>query len=372
MGASTSQKNFRSNLTAVDYRYKVRIVATNNFEVGFWQTGVPGTAVRAISLTSRFSGVLIRPPTTKTVLTVCQHTDSVLSVVLARAKTVKTVLGHCRSAITPLKRGVNEKFRTLRRGDPLFTTLLVLLCFTLATSAPAGSATAERTAARAEHAFFEAQARFNKAGNDPEAAWQFALACFDWADLAPSNARRAEIAEQGIAASRRAIERDSRSGAAHYYLALNLGQLARTKKLAALKLVDEMETEFKEAIGFDPKVDYAGPDRSLGLLYLDAPGWPTSIGSRAKARLHLRTAVELCPDYPENLLCLLEAYLKWGDKSTAQSQLASTEDALQRSRKSLTGEKWESSWQDWEHRWEKIKAKAAEPPSSLESPKHRK
>jgi hypothetical protein len=250
---------------------------------------------------------------------------------------------------------------------------VILACLTLPLSAPAaGSAIMERAAARAEHTFFEAQARHNKDGKDLEAAWQFALACFDWADLVPSNARRAEIAEQGIAASRRAIESNSRSGPAHYYLALNLGQLARTKKLGALKLVDEMETEFKAAIGLDPKVDYAGPDRSLGLLYMDAPGWPTSIGSRAKARLHLRTAVELCPSYPENLLCLLEAYLKWGDKSAVQSQLASAEEALQRAHQALSGEKWESGWQDWDQRWEKIKAKATEPSSSLESPKHRK
>src|SRR5206468_3539257 len=98
----------------------------------------------------------------------------------------------------------------------------------------------------------------------------------------------------------------------------------------------------------------------LGLLYLDAPGWPTSIGSRTKARLHLRTAVELSPDYPENWLCLLEAFLKWGDKSAVQSQLAQSEEMLKRARKIFTGENWESSWQDWDRRWEKIKGKAAE------------
>src|SRR5207248_6916974 len=108
--------------------------------------------------------------------------------------------------------------------------------------------------------------------------------------------RRAEIAEQGIAAARQGIERAPRLAAPHYYLALNLGQLARTKKLGALRLVDEMEAELKAAIALDPKFDYAGPHRSLGLLYADAPGWPTSIGNHSKARQHLHTAIELSPE----------------------------------------------------------------------------
>ena len=223
-----------------------------------------------------------------------------------------------------------------------------------------------------ERVFFEAQAHFNKANNDPEAAWHFARACFDWADLADSKARRAELAEQGIAACREAIQHDPKLAPADYYLGLNLGQLARTKKIGAFKLIDEMEMRFKAAIALDPKFDYAGAHRSLGLLYLDAPGWPTSIGNRSNARLHLSKAVEISPEYPDNWLCLLEAYLKWGEKSAIQSQLASTEEALLRARKTFVGDLWESSWQDWDRRWEKIKTKATEPPSNLESPRHRK
>src|SRR5947207_2239223 len=85
----------------------------------------------------------------------------------------------------------------------------------------------ESAVARVEHAFYEAQALFNKNPANPESAWQFAVACFDWADLATSNSRRAPIAEQGIAACRQALQRDPKLAPAHYYLAMNLGQLAR-------------------------------------------------------------------------------------------------------------------------------------------------
>ena len=230
----------------------------------------------------------------------------------------------------------------------------------------------ESPAAKAERAFFEAQARYNKNSSDAEAAWQFGVACFDWAEFANSNSSRAEIAQQGIAACRHAIQLAPKTAAAHYYLAINLGQLAQTKKVGALRLVAEMEPEFQAAIALDPTLDSAGPHRSLGLLYLEAPGWPASIGNRSKARVHLRKAVELSPDYPDNWLSLLEAYLKWNEKSAVQSQLSSTEEVLERARKNLVGEKWELSWQDWDRRWTKIKAKASESPSSLESPRQKK
>ena len=256
--------------------------------------------------------------------------------------------------------------RRKRRTPAALCFLLPILLFQTGWAAP------ESLAAHVERTFFEAQARFNRNSNDAEAAWQFGLACFDWADLANTNARRADIAEQGIAASRQAIQLAPEAAAGHYYLGLNLGQLARTKKLGALKLVSEMEAEFLAAIEADEKFDFAGAHRSLGLLYLDAPGWPTSIGNRTKARLHLRKAVELSPDYPDNPLSLIEAYLKWGEKSAAASQVAPTEEVLERARKTLTGDKWQASWQDWDHRWAKLKAKALEPAPHLESPRQRK
>ncbi len=78
-------------------------------------------------------------------------------------------------------------------------------------------------------------------------------------------------------------------------------------------MVREMEREFKTADDLDEHFDYAGPERCLGLLYRDAPGWPISIGSRHKAREWLEQAVKLAPDYPENQLNLVESYWQWTD-----------------------------------------------------------
>ena len=234
------------------------------------------------------------------------------------------------------------------------------VCLLLASAVGVAGATKDSALAKAEQAHSAARERFQGHPSDPEAGWQLGLACFDWADLVSTNPRRAELAEEGIAACRETLAHAPKSAAAHYYLALNLGQLARTRKLSALKLISDMEAELKTTAELDARFDYAGPDRTLGLLYRDAPGWPTSVGSRSKARTHLRKAVELSPDYPDNRLSLLESYLKWGERSAVQSDLAATEESLERARKTLTGPRWESSWSDWDHQWEKIKRKAEE------------
>ena len=215
-------------------------------------------------------------------------------------------------------------------------------------------------ASRAEQNYRETRKKFQNNTNDTETAGQFGRACFDWADFAKDDDRRASVANEGIAACRQIIARDAKSVVGHYYLAMDLGQLAQTKTLGALRIVEEMEREFKIVRDLDARFDYAGPDRNLGLLYFEAPGWPASIGSRSKARKHLERAVELAPDYPENHLCLLEAYLKWADKKNIQRELKITEELLPRARKELTGDSWTQSWADWDMRWKKIQRKAGD------------
>ncbi|MGH7976395.1 MAG: hypothetical protein ACREC8_07005 [Limisphaerales bacterium] len=205
-------------------------------------------------------------------------------------------------------------------------------------------------AARAKMEFQRAQVQFESNTNNPDAASQFARACFNYADFATNKTERAALAKQGIAACRQQIARDTNSVAAHYYLGMNLGQLARTKSLGALKLVREMEKEFKTAAELDKHFDYAGPERNLGLLYRDAPDWPMSVGSRRKAREFLESAAQLAPDYPENRLNLIESDLKWRDRDAAQKELDTLDALWSSAQKNFTGEKWEQSWSDWSTR----------------------
>jgi tetratricopeptide (TPR) repeat protein len=209
-------------------------------------------------------------------------------------------------------------------------------------------------ARRAEQAFEQARDRFQANTNDVTAAWKLGQAALAWADFAKNNAQREEIARAGMAACRRALTLAPDSAAAHFYLGTNLGQLARARKLEALSLIKEIERQFEAARVLDEQFNQAGPDRCLGLLYLDAPGWPASLGSRHKAREHLERAVALSPGFPENRLSLMEAYVRWKDSRQLRLQAEAYEKGLNETRQRFTGEAWEFDWQDWNTRWNRL------------------
>ena len=212
-------------------------------------------------------------------------------------------------------------------------------------------------AVRAEKIFEEAHLEYAAHSTNVDAAWHFARAAFDWAEFARSDKERAEIAEQGIAAARFAMQANPKLAAGPYYLGMNLGQLARTKSIGALKIVVEMEREFLSARLLDEKFDYAGPDRNLGLLYLEAPTF--SVGNRLKAREHLHRAVELCPTYPENRLNLIEAYLRADDIVSAEREMKPLKQTWDKAKMEFTGEQWQNAWVDWEARRKKIEERLA-------------
>jgi tetratricopeptide (TPR) repeat protein len=251
-------------------------------------------------------------------------------------------------------------------GTPQKLTFLLLVCLVLGAFLPA--TLADDPSAAARRSYHQAKAKFEEPGYKTNAAWEFGRTCFDLADFATNNAQRAELAHEGIAACREALAHDTNSAPAHYYLGLNLGQLARTRGLSALKLIKEMEAEWTAAAVLDRNLDYAGPERSLGMLYRDAPSF-ASVGNRRKAREQLTRAVELAPHYAENRLELIDTYLKWGDRANAQRELKALEEAWPAARAEFTGPSWADSWKSWESRLEKAK-KRAEEPAKLETPRH--
>jgi hypothetical protein len=212
-------------------------------------------------------------------------------------------------------------------------------------------------ASRAEDSYRELRARCESQPTNLVAAWQFASACFDQCEFSHTDADRARFANEGIGACRRALSLDPNLAAAHYYLGMDLAQLARTKMIGALGLLGDVEKEWTTALKLDENFDYAGPDRNLGLLYRDSPGWPLSLGSRDKARQHLLRAVSLHPEYPENHINLIESYLQWNNRSDSLPAAKALAAILPEAKKKFTGPAWESSWNDWDPRWKAIQAK---------------
>jgi tetratricopeptide (TPR) repeat protein len=245
---------------------------------------------------------------------------------------------------------------------------LGLLAIVCVLPGPLLAATPAEFAARARLAYQQARALHVQSPKDLQLSWQFGRACYDVADFSTNNTERADFAEQGMAACKAVIAADRDSAASHYYLGMNLGQLAQTRGLSALKLVDQMEAEFKIARQLDEHFDFGGPDRNLGLLYRDAPSW-ISIGSRNRAAKHLLRAVQLAPDYPENRLNLLESYVKWDDHNGIKREMKLVDELWPKARKQFSGSQWELSWADWTDRLQQVKKKINEPPRAIESPR---
>ena len=226
-------------------------------------------------------------------------------------------------------------------------------------------------AAYAESAYQAAKVQLAAKPKDAETAWKFASACFDRAEFAINNNDRAALGNEGIKAMRALLERDPNSAPGHYYLAMDIGEVAQTKKLKALAMVAEMEKEFLRAKELDEKFDYAGADRNLGVLYMKTPGWPTSIGDQVKAKAHLLRAVELAPEYPENHLNLMDGFLKWNNRTEAEKEIVEVRKVMAEAKRNFPGEQWASSRDDWRNRFAKIELKLAEGPAML-APHNRK
>src|SRR4051812_23432468 len=234
-------------------------------------------------------------------------------------------------------------------------------CFGLLLLATASQSMAEGTNRtmldRLKEEFDTARVRFEGNTNNVEAGWQFARVCFDLADLATNNTQRAEFANRGIAPCRIVLAQNTNCAPAHYYLGMNLGELADTKhNFSGLRITKEMEREFLLARALDEHFDYAGPDRNLGLLYDQAPS-VISVGSKSKARQHLEKAVELAPGFPENYLNLIEARLKWGDRVEALQELKKLESLWPDAQAKFTGPQWTSTWVGWNKRLKISKTK---------------
>ena len=206
-----------------------------------------------------------------------------------------------------------------RRASQPVAAIVVACILTLAGQRASATDT-NTTQGYLEVEFQKWHRQFQTNANDAETAWNFGRACFDMSSLQKDPAEEARYAQEGIDATRAALSLSPGSAPAHYYLGMDLGQLADTKRnLSAFKMVKDMEREFSAARSLDKHFDFAGPSRNLGLLYRDAPSI-VSIGSRTKARQYLEEAVDLAPEFPENQLNLIESYLKWDYKTEAMRQ----------------------------------------------------
>lgn len=206
-------------------------------------------------------------------------------------------------------------------------------------------------------------------------ALRFGETAFAWGDTVSTSAERATVAEETVAALRAVARDHPRSAVAHYFLAMNLGQLARTRTLGALRLVEEMVEHFNLALGIDPALEHSGPDRNLGRLHHLAPGWPLSVGDDAKARRHLEAAVKRVPEFPANHLALLDFLVAENDAAAVAKQLETLDGIWESAKRRWATRDWEDDWIEWNEQRDNIRRqleKLGGKPTPLLPPKQQK
>jgi hypothetical protein len=203
---------------------------------------------------------------------------------------------------------------------------------------------------RLTQVYERSRALHGESPGNPILAWEFARACFDRSASLGSRSVRIDVAGEGVEACRTALTQSPAETGCHYYLGLNLGVLAQAQPLRALGRVREMESAWKACLILDPGFDHAGADRSLGMLYDECPPPPLGVGSRTKARFHLERAATTAPGYPENRLQWAEFLARHNEIDGARREFASLQGQLPEARRRLVGERWATTWKDWDSR----------------------
>lgn len=130
---------------------------------------------------------------------------------------------------------------------------------------------------------------------------------------------------------------------ASYYNALFLGFIVRQKGLMALGRLKDVASMLEKAKE-KPELDYSGPHRVSGMLFLKAPPWPRGLGDLDKALEDLEAAAERNPRFPQNRMFLAEALLEDEEKKKAAGLLNKAEGDI---RVQLWGDDYVRIWKKY-------------------------
>lgn len=151
-----------------------------------------------------------------------------------------------------------------------------------------------------------------------EVAWRLARVCFLMAKRLANRPQRIEVAQHGAEHARTAISQRNDRVEGHYYLALDLAQIAEAE--SRLSLIKPMVAAAERAAKINPAYDHGGPLVFLGKVHLTAPAWPVSVGNVEQAISLLERALALAP-CPLTRLFLGQAYYEDDREQDARVQL---------------------------------------------------
>ncbi|MEK7865800.1 MAG: hypothetical protein AAB434_03900 [Planctomycetota bacterium] len=163
--------------------------------------------------------------------------------------------------------------------------------------------------------------------DDYEACWKGARAAAWIAGRARGDEERKRFAMEGIQLGNSAVEAKADGAEGRYCRALAMGELADVDHSYGVDAVKKMEEDCLAAAAADERFDHAAGHRFVGILYVECPGPPTSIGSLRKAKQHLDQALNLAPDWPPNRFWSGKLAREEGDLDRARREFQAVIDA---------------------------------------------
>jgi tetratricopeptide (TPR) repeat protein len=182
------------------------------------------------------------------------------------------------------------------------------------------------------------------AGQDFEAAWKLARACY-WIGTHDTESLRRPALERGVAAGEQAAKLKPDAPEGHFWMAANMGALAESFGLGqGIKYRGRIRDGLQRVLAIDQGWQQGSADRALGWWYHMVPG--LFGGSEKKAEEHLRRALTYNPQSTATLYFLAEVLLEDGRKPEARTMFQQVLDV--------------TVHPDWEPEDRDFKKKAAE------------
>ncbi|MDD5307303.1 MAG: hypothetical protein PHU25_08275 [Deltaproteobacteria bacterium] len=187
-----------------------------------------------------------------------------------------------------------------------------------------------------------------------EVHWRLGRACLFASEIENASAEKTAWLLRGEDAAEAATRENPNGTEGYYYLAALRGRRAQQGGLGGITLVRSVEKLGLKAAALDPKFEDAGAYRLLGMLYSQAPPWPTSVGDMDLAVEYAQKAVDTS-DYPLNKLFLAQVLIEAGNPHEARTALRDVLAAPKVGRWARVGERWRPYARQLQNRLEEKK-----------------
>ncbi|MDO8528024.1 MAG: hypothetical protein Q7T03_10115 [Deltaproteobacteria bacterium] len=153
--------------------------------------------------------------------------------------------------------------------------------------------------------------------SDTTAPWEPLKIIVIKADLAPNKKEKGPLVKQALKLAGECVAQYPHEAGCYYYRGQAIGLHTESLLFGWQKEVRLMIADWQKALSLDPKFDHGGPDRMLGELFTSLPKYFGTKEVRQdipKAASHLKTSIQIAPDYPTQQLDMAELLVdqkKW-------------------------------------------------------------